>query len=132
MAARRFTRDEAQTHVPWLAQTFDEIAPWRERARELNSESRALMERMRGNGGRKSHDRMSQLSVRIEEARSHLERALESISERGILVKGIEPGLVDFPSMMDGREVYLCWREGETQIDFWHDVDAGFAGRRPL
>ena len=56
----------------------------------------------------------------------------DAISERGILVKGIEPGLVDFPSLKDGREVYLCWREGEAQIDFWHEVDTGFPGRQPL
>ena len=47
-------------------------------------------------------------------------------------MKGVEPGLVDFPSLREGREVYLCWREGEDQIDFWHEVDAGFAGRQPL
>jgi hypothetical protein len=41
-------------------------------------------------------------------------------------------GLLDFPSLRDGREVYLCWKYGEDQIDFWHDMDAGFMGRQPI
>ena len=132
MADRYFTLEEAQRQTPWLAQTFDEIAPWRERIRELNGEAQGLVERMRGNGGSESHARHARLRVQIDEAASRIESAVNAISDRGILVKGIEPGLVDFPSLMDGREVYLCWREGETEIDFWHDVDAGFAGRQPL
>ncbi|MDE0506470.1 MAG: DUF2203 domain-containing protein [Candidatus Poribacteria bacterium] len=48
------------------------------------------------------------------------------------MIKNIDPGLVDFPHLRDGREVYLCWQFGEDEIRYWHDVDAGFAGRQPL
>jgi hypothetical protein len=50
----------------------------------------------------------------------------------GVELKDIEEGLVDFRSMRDGRIVYLCWRQGEDTIAFWHELDAGFAGRQPL
>ena len=50
----------------------------------------------------------------------------------GVLLKDIDMGLVDFPSRRDGREIYLCWRKGEPRVAFWHDMDSGYAGRRPL
>jgi hypothetical protein len=57
---------------------------------------------------------------------------LSQLHEAGIVVRDPAQGLIDFPSLRDGREVYLCWHEGETEIGFWHEPDAGFAGRRPL
>lgn len=58
----------------------------------------------------------------------------EHLSERGIRfpLGGLEHGLVDFPTTLDGRWIYLCWKAGEDVVGFWHEVDAGFAGRRPL
>ena len=60
---------------------------------------------------------------------NQITRSLES---KGCVMKGVEMGLVDFPSMRDGREVYLCWKVPEQEIRFWHDLDAGFAGRQPI
>lgn len=62
-----------------------------------------------------------------------LSEIIEQLHREGILVKGLEEGLVDFPHLCpDGREVYLCWRVGEPRLAFWHPLDTGFAGRRPL
>jgi hypothetical protein len=58
--------------------------------------------------------------------------AFESLEELDVLVRDVDRGIVDFPTLMDGREVYLCWHVGETDIRHWHEVDSGFAGRRPL
>jgi len=58
--------------------------------------------------------------------------ALEGIEATGCIVKDLDTGLLDFPSRIDGQEVYLCWRLGEDRIRFWHRQDEGFAGRRPL
>jgi hypothetical protein len=58
--------------------------------------------------------------------------AFESLGELDVLVRDVERGIVDFPTLMDGREVYLCWHVGEPQITHWHELDSGFAGRRPL
>jgi hypothetical protein len=56
----------------------------------------------------------------------------KNLEKRGCVVKGIEMGLVDFPSIREGREVYLCWKIPEQEIRYWHDLDAGFAGRQPI
>ena len=61
-----------------------------------------------------------------------LQQCLTEIQEKGCLVKEVRNGVVDFPHLKDGREVYLCWKYGEDDIHFWHEVDAGLAGRKPL
>lgn len=132
MENKYFTLDEARKHVPWLAQLFADLKPLRARAQELENETTALEQRIGSNGGNRTRDRLEQQRTLLDEVVSQINLKADAISERGILVKGIDPGLVDFPSISDGREVYLCWREGETGIEFWHEVDAGFPGRQPL
>lgn len=61
-----------------------------------------------------------------------LQAALEFIHSQGCQVKDLDIGLLDFPTLYHGREVYLCWKLGEERIDFWHEVDAGYRGRRPI
>jgi len=56
----------------------------------------------------------------------------KNFEKKGCVLKGIEMGLVDFPSLREGREVYLCWKMPEQEIRFWHDLDTGFAGRQPI
>ncbi len=57
---------------------------------------------------------------------------LHAIQELGVLVKDLDMGLCDFPFQLNGRIVYLCWKHGESEIRWWHDIDSGFAGRQPL
>lgn len=59
-------------------------------------------------------------------------RISSEIQEMGVMVKDLDKGLCDFPHQRDGRIVYLCWKQDEDEIGWWHDVDAGFDGRRPL
>ena len=132
MADRHFTLDEASEHVPWLVRLFADLKPLRARAQELVGEVRALERRIGSNGGSTTRDRLERQRGLLDEVAEQINLKADAISERGILVKGIEPGLVDFPSLREGREVYLCWREGEAGIDFWHEVNTGFAGRQPL
>ena len=61
-----------------------------------------------------------------------LEKLVAEIQARGALVKDINNGLLDFSTLRDGREVYLCWQYGEAELQFWHEVEAGFTGRKPL
>ncbi|MFQ5739824.1 MAG: DUF2203 domain-containing protein [Acidobacteriota bacterium] len=61
-----------------------------------------------------------------------LQSCLNQMQATGCLVKSVQEGLVDFPHLKDGREVYLCWKLGEEDIQFWHEVDGGFARRTPL
>jgi len=66
------------------------------------------------------------------ESVSHLMYLLHQIKDLGVIVKDVDKGLCDFPYMRDGKMVYLCWHLGEEEIGFWHDIEAGFAGREPL
>jgi hypothetical protein len=61
-----------------------------------------------------------------------LDELIHNVQDTGAVIKDINTGLLDFPAMREGQEVYLCWRHGEADIAFWHEVDAGFAGRRSI
>ena len=59
-------------------------------------------------------------------------QAIEDLENTGVVIKGIDEGLLDFPSKRFDDEVWLCWKQGETEIKFWHDLDSGFLGRKPI
>ena len=61
-----------------------------------------------------------------------LDALVHQILDTGAILKDINTGLLDLPSLRDDHEVYLCWRHGEQRIEYWHEIDAGFAGREPL
>jgi hypothetical protein len=68
----------------------------------------------------------------VSEAFLELQRALGELQEMEIVLRDLDRGLVDFPALRDGREIYLCWEEGESEIAFWHTPDSGYGGREPL
>jgi hypothetical protein len=68
----------------------------------------------------------------VAEATLRFQRCVADLHGREIVVRDLASGLVDFPALRDGAEVYLCWLVDEDEIGFWHELDAGFAGRRPL
>jgi hypothetical protein len=70
--------------------------------------------------------------TQVGEAFLEVRRLLLLLEEAGIVVRDIARGLIDFPAILDGREVYLCWELGEDEIGWWHDLDAGYRGREPL
>jgi hypothetical protein len=61
-----------------------------------------------------------------------LNRLLKGFAERGVLVKDVDMGLVDFPYLMGEEEVLLCWKLGEDRVEYWHDLESGYQGRRPI
>ena len=78
---------------------------------------------------------LEELSVKRTEREgfvAELQKAIVQIQEMGCVVKDLEMGLIDFPSLRDGEEVYLCWKFGEKRIRFYHGIHEGFAGRKPL
>jgi hypothetical protein len=77
-------------------------------------------------------ERLAALLAEKERAEDELRGYLCEIEELGAEVKDLEIGLVDFPARAGSRTVYLCWKAGEPEIGFWHEIDAGFAGRRPI
>jgi hypothetical protein len=82
--------------------------------------------------GHASAGRVLVVREQTAKAAAALDGLLRQVQELGVEVKGIEQGLVDFPSLREGRLVYLCWQAGEDRVMYWHDLDAGFAGRQPL
>jgi hypothetical protein len=68
----------------------------------------------------------------VSEAFLELQRALGELQAMDVVLRDLDRGLVDFPALREGREVYLCWEAGEGEIEFWHDLDAGYGGRQPL
>lgn len=64
--------------------------------------------------------------------RADLLSVIQEFAARGIQIKDLERGLIDFPAIKNGREIFLCWEKDEEDIQFWHDLDSGFPGREPL
>jgi len=59
-------------------------------------------------------------------------KSIEELESMGVMIKSVEQGLLDFPSLRFNEEIWLCWKEGETEIKFWHGKDEGFNGRKPV
>ncbi|RCK74830.1 MAG: hypothetical protein ANABAC_1547 [Anaerolineae bacterium] len=120
-----FSVEEANQVVRQIQPILSEILEIRQRVLERRPEIISLLQKVRGNGGNR------QASELVDEFR-RLEELIEVIQARGAIVKDINQGLIDFPHWRDGREVYLCWQFGEDEIRYWHEIDAGYAGRQPL
>ncbi|HET6204783.1 MAG TPA: DUF2203 domain-containing protein [Planctomycetota bacterium] len=132
---RIFDVDEANALVPDLRRIFDRLDALRERMRATKLRLNAL-ELIWGEKIREEDCPDHRELVHYLEEMKRLEEAVQGetdkVAELGGVVKGIEPGLVDFYGVRDGRLVYLCWQRGEGAIGHWHHIDAGFAGREPL
>ncbi|MCP5516342.1 MAG: DUF2203 domain-containing protein [Verrucomicrobiales bacterium] len=127
-AGRRFrqhyTRAEAEALLP-------EVRAWLRRLRELHP----LLTHHGGNVERLLRDGRDAGGPEVNHWVRGITRAARTLQEferREIQVKDIERGLVDFPAILAGREVFLCWEEGEEEIGYWHELDGGYAGRSAL
>ena len=115
--------------MPAVREALIELQNEKKKLDELRRRLRRLTPSMRGNG----HANEAQdLEDRIHDQIIVLRNGLEAIGDAGVLVKDIDMGLVDFPSLREGRIVYLCWMIDEPDILYWHDIDSGFQGRQPL
>jgi hypothetical protein len=123
---RHFTLQEAEALIPELEAIFEKVADLAARA-ELKARSLRKLEDG-GAGAAELAIERSQLQFLAQ----GLNDWLQKIVDLGGLPKGVEPALVDFPSVIEGREAYLCWRLGEKRITHWHGTDEGFSNRKPL
>ena len=119
---RLFTVEEANAVLPDLRATLGAMRD--ARAVVMRSAER-VRKAVRGNGGGTE-------SSEYSDALDLLKRETERLSADGIILRDIESGLIDFPAERDGRRVFLCWKVGEDEVGFWHPMDTGFSGRRPL
>jgi len=122
---KTFTLEEANALVPQIAELLNQLTAARDKLVQLGTQIQPMLERAGGNGGN-AHG--NQYALALE----HFNARLSFFQELGCELKDIDQGLVDFPSYRDGKLVYLCWQRGEDRIRFWHDLNAGFAGRQPL
>jgi hypothetical protein len=77
-------------------------------------------------------DELKEALAGMENAATRINGLIKQVQALGCALKDIDQGLIDFPSMMNGHEVYLCWKLGEERISWWHELGVGFAGRQPL
>jgi hypothetical protein len=121
---RHFSLAEANAAIKWVTERIEAIRDARDRLAEPDAHA-ALAESAPANGG-------GEPARFVGEAFRDVRRLLVELQATGIVLRDLDRGLVDFPALLDGREVYLCWEEGEDEIAYWHDVDSGFSGRQPL
>jgi hypothetical protein len=124
-----FTVDEANRTLPLVRRIVEDITTQHARWRELERESEVLA----AGATPDRHDpRVSGIEHELQALARDIAGYLGELEQLGVQFKGFEVGLVDYPAMLDGRQVYLCWRLGEPAVEHWHDVGAGYAGRQRI
>lgn len=130
---KTFTLGEAQTLLPVVEALLRKTQAASARAAEVDTEMQQLSRRIFLSGG--LHVNVAAAARRRaerEKALAETRDTLAEIDEIGVQVKDLEQGLLDFPCILEGQTVLLCWKQGEKEIGFWHTTEAGFAGRQPI
>jgi hypothetical protein len=122
--ARHYTLEEANAALGWVQEVITSLRTAREGLSDEEARE-ALAEAGPQNGG-------GDPGRVVSEAFLQLRDSLARLQDAEVVLRDLDRGLVDFPAIRDDREVYLCWVEGEDEIGYWHDLEAGFAGREPL
>ena len=133
MSDRTFTLEEAQSLLPVLESLLRAAIAGKKVMEEVEAEQQALSHRIFLNGG--MFVDVVPLARRKAEkikAEQRAKDALAEIDSIGVQVKDIDTGLLDFPCEVEGQVILLCWKLGESGINFWHDTSEGFAGRKPI
>jgi len=130
---RIFTLDEAQALLPVVESLLNRAIEAKQAAAELEEEQSALVQRVFLQGGvlldvAKTQKRKTAQVALIQRAKD----SLQEINAIGVQIKDLDVGLLDFPCLLDGETVLLCWKRGEPRIDFWHRIEDGFRGRQPI
>ena len=120
-----FSVEEANALLPELRELLEEVALHRDALRERAPHVEPILRSAAGNGGGKAGSEYGVEAYRLY-------RALERFRELGVLLKDIDVGLLDFPHEREGRVVFLCWHPPEESVAYWHEIEAGYAGRQPL
>ena len=121
---RHYTLEEATELLPRVIELVQKMRSARERLGDREARE-ALSEAGPTNGGGDPGRTVSEGFVELRDS-------IEELQRLEVVLRDLDRALLDFPSLRDGQEVYLCWQEGEDAIEYWHEPDAGFAGRRPL
>jgi hypothetical protein len=130
---KTFTLEEAQSVLPVVESLLNRALEAKEAATDLQQEMGELARRIFVSGGMfldiaAAHKRRVALEALVQRAKD----AIEEIDAIGVQVKDLDTGLLDFPFVLEGETVLLCWKKGEARIEFWHRMEDGFAGRKPI
>ena len=130
---RFFTMPQAEKLLPEVEEAIREAISLKASFEQIEAEWQGFSQRAAVLGG-VSVDRGQAIERknRRQEAAAAVQNSVEKIHEFGCLVKDLDIGLIDFPTLFRGEEVYLCWKLGESGIQFWHGVSEGFRGRKPI
>ena len=126
---RHFTTGQADATLPLVRRIVSDLLDLHPRWRAAVAEFEAEQARVSAHG-----ETAAARATRLEAGRlaGEIEACLEELEQIGCVFKGFDAGLVDFPSTLAGRDVYLCWQFDEPRLEHWHEIDGGFAGRQPL
>lgn len=127
--ARYFGIDEANAVVADARPVLEQLQADRERVAEVQ----ARLQRHRENNGSAEHaEELAEQEQELREIVRRMQSDVTQIDEWGITLREISTGLIDFPALANGRPIWLCWRLGEGDIEWWHETNVGFDGRQPL
>jgi hypothetical protein len=121
---KHYTREEARALLPEIRLWLKRIASLREMLEKYEQRVESLMKGGDAIGGEAVNSWVRTLA--------EVRHVLCEFQKRDIQIKDLHRGLIDFPAIIAGREVFLCWEQDEDDIEFWHDLDSGYAGREPL
>lgn len=127
--ARYFGIHEANERLVELRPVLEQLKVDRDRVAEIQQE----LEHGRETNGSSEHaEELAQLESEVREIVHRMQSAVSQIDEWGVTLRDIGTGLIDFPALASGRPIWLCWRLGEGDVEWWHETNAGFGGRHPL
>jgi hypothetical protein len=133
MAEKTFTLEEAQSLLPVLESLLRQAIEGKKQAEAIDAEFQEIAHRVFLNGG--TFLKIVPLAKRRadrDKAVQTVKDTITEISSIGVQVKDLEMGLLDFPCVVDGQIILLCWKLGEKSIEYWHGLEEGYAGRKPI
>jgi hypothetical protein len=129
---RYFTLEQANAALDEVRPLAERMVAHRREAAVLLTRRAGLTSTIAGNGGDLDPGELARVEAEIGEQAKGVARCVNEIHGLGAQVKDADEGLVDFPALHGDEEVLLCWKLGEDEIAYWHSLEDGFAGRRPL
>lgn len=127
-----FTLEEANATLPLVRAIAGDLSRLAQDVTERRQRISHLMEGRELESGDPYTDELAHTQQELENDTKRLQEYVDELRQLGVEPKGALEGLVDFPAMIDGRLVFLCWKFDESEILYWHDLDGGFSGRQPL
>ena len=129
---RHFTLEQANAALAEVRPLAEKMVAHRREVATLLSRRAGLTSTIAGNGGDLDPGELARVEAEIAEEAKGVAKCVNQIHGLGAQVKDADEGLVDFPTLREGEEVLLCWKLGEDEIAFWHGLEDGFSGRRPV